>query len=79
MNLCVLVLIGLTLLFISNPAQYRIKLALRDIKLVQQGNYNTPVGKRIYMWQGAIKIFLHHPILGVGTGGYKSAMKQYKH
>ena len=74
-----LYLIGLTLLFISNPVQYRIKLALRDIKLAHQGNYNTPIGNRIYMWQGAIKIFLHHPILGVGTGGYKSAMKQYKH
>jgi O-antigen ligase len=78
-KIILLYLIGLTLLFTSNPVQYRIGLTLRNIKLAQQGNYNTPIGNRLYMWRGAIKIFLHHPVLGAGTGSYKLAMKQYKH
>jgi O-antigen ligase len=27
------------------------------------------------MWYGAIPIFLEHPLIGVGTGGYQRAMK----
>ncbi|MBW1744392.1 MAG: O-antigen ligase family protein [Deltaproteobacteria bacterium] len=31
---------------------------------------------RFFMWYGAIPIFLENPLLGVGTGGYQTAMKQ---
>ena len=29
---------------------------------------------RLFMWRGAIQIFLEHPVLGVGTGGYPVVM-----
>jgi O-antigen ligase len=31
---------------------------------------------RFYMWYGAVKIFLQHPIIGVGTGAYPVVMNQ---
>lgn len=49
-----------------------------QIKLYYEGNPNTSVGLRLHMWNGAIKIFLENPIIGVGTGGYKNAMKKYE-
>lgn len=30
------------------------------------------------MWDGAVKIFLENPVIGVGTGGYQLAMKKYE-
>lgn len=38
----------------------------------------TSVGLRLHMWQGAVRIFLDNPVLGVGTGGYRSAMEKLK-
>jgi len=29
---------------------------------------------RIYMWRWAIDLFMEHPLIGVGTGGYKQAI-----
>ncbi|MBW1887252.1 MAG: O-antigen ligase family protein, partial [Deltaproteobacteria bacterium] len=29
---------------------------------------------RIYMWRWAIALFIKHPLIGVGTGGYKKAI-----
>ncbi|MEW6220660.1 MAG: O-antigen ligase family protein [Thermodesulfobacteriota bacterium] len=34
-----------------------------------------PIEQRLYMWEGAWRIFRSHPLLGVGTGGYRSAMR----
>lgn len=31
---------------------------------------------RFYMWNGALKIFLSHPLWGIGTGGYQTEMKR---
>ncbi len=31
---------------------------------------------RFYMWMGAIQIFLEHPIVGAGTGGYPEVLKE---
>jgi O-antigen ligase len=31
---------------------------------------------RFYMWYGAVQIFLKHPVIGVGTGGYQVAVKE---
>jgi len=62
---------------LSPVARDRIGMAMNDIKLYYEGNPNTSVGLRLVMWEGAIKIFLEHPFLGVGTGGYKSSMKKY--
>lgn len=29
---------------------------------------------RVYMWRYALELFIEHPILGVGTGGYRNAV-----
>lgn len=38
------------------------------------GKKYLPDLDRIYMWRWAVHLFLKHPVLGVGTGGYKKAM-----
>jgi O-antigen ligase len=66
------------LLFSSHTVQNRVGLAVNDVKLYYHGHKNTSLGLRLYMWDGAIKIFLENPLIGVGTGGYKKAMVKYK-
>ena len=39
------------------------------------GKVYTEQQDRLYMWYGAVKIFFENPILGSGTGSYKTAMK----
>jgi O-antigen ligase len=70
-------LIGL-LLFSSSTVQNRVGLVVNDVKLYYHGNKNTSIGLRLYMWDGAAKLFLENPVIGVGTGGYKKAMMKYK-
>jgi O-antigen ligase len=72
-------LILIAALFSSSVVQKRLKLIVDDIKLYRAtGQDNTSVGLRLHMWEGGAKIFLDNPIIGVGTGGYKNAMKKYK-
>lgn len=73
----VILLMGL-LLFSSSTVQNRIGLAVSDIELYYHGYKNTSIGLRLYMWEGAVKLFLENPVIGVGTGGYKKAMMKYK-
>ncbi|MBI4690357.1 MAG: O-antigen ligase family protein [Nitrospirae bacterium] len=66
-------------LFLMSPTvQTRISSVVSDIRAYEQMNPNTPIGLRLHMWKGAVKIFLDNPIIGVGTGGYQSAMKRYE-
>ncbi|MDI1471842.1 MAG: O-antigen ligase family protein [Thermodesulfovibrio sp.] len=71
-------LIMILLLFLSPIVQNRVYQAYNDIVQYQERNPNTSVGLRLHMWQGAFKIFLENPIIGVGTGGYQLAMKKYE-
>lgn len=65
-------------LFLTPTVKNRINDAISNINSYEEGNKNTSVGLRLYMWDGAIKIFLQNPILGVGTGGYQKALRKYK-
>jgi len=67
----------IVILFLSPIVQDILTDTRVHIKMYYQGNPNTSVGLRLHMWKGAIKIFLENPIIGVGTGGYQSAMKKY--
>jgi O-antigen ligase len=71
-------LILVAALFSSSMVQKRVKLAVDDVKSYYKGQKNTSVGLRLYMWDGGVRIFLDHPVIGVGTGGYKNAMMKYK-
>jgi len=70
--------ITIAVLFLSPSVQERTDLMFSDISNYQQIDPNTSVGLRLHMWTGAVKIFLENPIIGVGTGGYQSAMKKYE-
>jgi|Deesub1362A_J573_1020465.scaffolds.fasta_scaffold00004_128 O-antigen ligase len=65
-------------LFLSPVTQSRLFQAVNETEAYTKGRVNTPVGFRYYMWTGALKIYLENPVLGVGTGGYQSAMKKYR-
>jgi len=36
----------------------------------------TSIGKRLMVWEGGVKIFQEHPVLGVGIDGYPVAMRR---
>lgn len=40
------------------------------------GRIYTPHQDRFYMWHSAIRLFREHPLLGVGTGGYQTRVRQ---
>jgi O-antigen ligase len=46
-----------------------------QINAYYEGNPNTSMGLRLHMWESALKIILENPLIGVGTGGYRNAMK----
>lgn len=61
---------------------------MRAIQTIKQLNYHMNTEKsqawgreytdhqdRFYMWRSAVKIFWEHPLFGVGTGGYQTALK----
>ncbi|HVC28664.1 MAG TPA: O-antigen ligase family protein [Gammaproteobacteria bacterium] len=62
-----------TSIFIFVPPEGKINLVPLDS---YPGEYSlsiadTSVGKRIEMWRAGWRLFLTHPVLGVGTGAYK--------
>lgn len=65
-------------LFLSPLVQNPLNDAKAWVKLYYEGDPNTSVGLRLHLWEGAVRIFLENPIIGVGTGGYQSAMKKYE-
>lgn len=70
-------LAGIAVLSFSSTVQERTRKAVNEVKLYYNGSKATSIGLRLHMWNGAIKIILKKPFIGVGTGGYKQAMKKY--
>lgn len=62
------------LFMLSPTVQQRLNLVLEEINLYYQGNKDTSIGLRLYMWDKSIKIFLDNPIIGVGTGGFEKTV-----
>jgi O-antigen ligase len=74
-----LVLLALVALLFSSPmVRERMRDAASDLRLYRTGISNTSLGLRFYFWRGALEIFKSHPVLGVGTGGYKKAMDAFR-
>ena len=63
--------IVILLLFTSNVVQHRIIQAVNDIKGYYQGNNETSIGMRLYVWEKSIEIIKKNPIIGVGILGFK--------
>jgi O-antigen ligase len=78
-TITVIVLLGL--IFLSPIVRERASLTIDEI----QYHINAPSESawggiyshwqdRFYMWNKAVKIFLAHPFIGIGTGGYQTEM-----
>lgn len=83
----VAVLVTMALLFASQRVRERMALIPAEIKLHQSGvssSYRLPdgsstpssVGLRMMMWNDALRIFLHYPLFGAGTGAYQHEVKK---
>jgi O-antigen ligase len=66
-------------LALSPTVRDRAAQAYEDIESYRSLDPNTSIGLRLVMWNAAVKVFLDSPVIGAGTGGYKSAMKNYEH
>ncbi|MFQ5330187.1 MAG: O-antigen ligase family protein [Thermodesulfobacteriota bacterium] len=48
-----------------------------SVAYFSSGQKNSSVGFRFQMWSGALQMLRDNPILGVGTGGFNSAIQKY--
>ena len=69
-------------MFFSPIVRQRMDLTFKQLLYHAQAERSKAWGReytehqdRFYYWRGAIEIFLEHPILGVGTGGYAVTLK----
>ena len=69
-----LIAVCLTVYSFSDIVHQRIDLIFRDISLFSVGVTNTSIGARFLMWKAAFTLFLSHPVFGVGTGDYQTAL-----
>lgn len=74
-GLACVVLTGL--MFIFPVVRGRVAEVMGDVKTYQKGDSFTSVGMRLHMWNGAVKLFLQDPVIGIGTGSYSVRMMEY--
>ena len=63
-------------LFLSPVVQGRIRQASGETAAYNNGQVATDFGLHYFMWRGAAKIFMAHPAIGTGTGGYSYFMNK---
>jgi O-antigen ligase len=80
-SLVYVLLLGIT--FLSPIVRQRVSFSIDQLKHHLTADPDLAWGKeytehqdRFYMWYGAVNIFLENPIIGVGTGGYATALKK---
>ncbi|AEH44571.1 O-antigen polymerase [Thermodesulfatator indicus DSM 15286] len=61
----------------NNVVNQRVNLIFSDISKYQSGIVGTSIGSRFVMWKASFKMFMSNPFLGVGTGDYIIAAKEY--
>jgi O-antigen ligase len=66
------------LLFLSPVTQSRLNQTITETNSYVEEQMLSPVGLRYYMWGGAVKLYARHPVFGLGTGGYRKAMNEFK-
>jgi O-antigen ligase len=65
--------------FSSSTVRERMALGVHEVLTYSDRNWNTAVGLRLHMWEGAIRITRDNPVIGVGTGGYAAAMTEFSY
>jgi O-antigen ligase len=65
-------------LALSPTVQERVKLALHEVQSYQEEavSQDTSIGNRLFLWQGATKVFQEYPLLGAGIDGYPVALQR---
>jgi O-antigen ligase len=71
-------ILAVSLLFAFPVVQSRFAKATEDISQYQQGNANTSLGLRFFMWNVAFSEIKRHPFFGVGTAGFKRSWEAYE-
>ena len=65
---------GIIGLAMSPMVRWRVQTGMNDLRRYRSGNVDTSMGLRLVFWEGALKLALEHPLLGVGTGDYMTGM-----
>lgn len=72
------ILLGCVTIYVVHPLVHdRINLIVTDIRQYSAGVLTTSVGERFLMWKAAWKMFLTHPLMGVGSDEYLTALTEY--
>jgi O-antigen ligase len=75
-GICLLCGLMLSSYYVSPTMQDRVNDLLHDIKLNQHATENSSLGYRIQFHQYAKSLFEMHPVIGIGTGGFKYRFSQ---
>lgn len=69
-----LVLFAIIVLIPKFNVPQRFSDATADINQYMLGNANTSIGSRLEMWKGAWRMFIEHPLLGVGRANFHEGL-----
>jgi O-antigen ligase len=72
----VLICVG-AILASSEHVRTRVDQAFREISSVDQVTEGTSLGQRVVMWRNTLRMIRDHPVLGVGTGGFRDGYRPY--
>lgn len=70
-------IVTMAALFFTPVVKSSLNDAAAQIDSYYSGSPDTSMGLRLHMWNGAFKIFMDNPVIGIGTGGYQKAMKEH--
>lgn len=80
-SIVVCCIIGIAALFVSPTVRERLTLIPDEVYSFNPQAADENMGSvqvRLHMWNSAVKIFLEHPVTGVGIGGFPKAMEKHK-
>jgi O-antigen ligase len=72
----ILAVIGL-LLAASPQTWNRVAQGLEEIDTVDTAPAGSSFGQRVVMWRNTVKMIADHPLIGVGTGGFRDGYRPY--
>jgi len=53
----------------------RIEAIGSDVQQMNEGNLDTSMGLRLDLWRASAKLYLHHPLIGVGRGSLEASLR----
>ncbi|HEX4552693.1 MAG TPA: O-antigen ligase family protein [Xanthobacteraceae bacterium] len=72
----VLICVG-AILASSEHVRTRVDQAFREIASADEVSEGTSLGQRVVMWRNTVRMIRDHPVLGVGTGGFRDGYRPY--